>query len=634
MPLFVIFIFGAVALGAGVMLSPAWPTAQPRIALAGTFALAIIVGGTIFYSHLFGWDTLVIDYLLFALLISIFLGGTLSIGQTRAEKRGEILLDADQGWPGPQDLAFFLLVALFFAVPLLALPVPLGVDGQAYGYLALTAREGGTFYTLAPFQPEVEYLYSPGFSALTAYLSQQLFQDISIVQFSVSAVVSLMCVWLAYDLGAELRDKRLGRAMALAMLFSLGLFGAFIQAHYTALLGLLFTQAFVLFIVRYTRHSYPADMIAAGLMLGATAISHPGMTIVALLGFVPWLATIWLGEPRPSVRTWAIMAVGVPLVAVIAISPWLVEILPLLRADFASPFERSVENLNVLISYHGVWIVPAAVLGAWLGWLRRDPVTILAVGWLFFILDFSTTGGIAALFPFITRFIHPLDLAWHGPIIPYTILGGAALLWLWDTYIAPRTGGLSYRQAVVVNAALAAVILLALVFSRQIQTLGRTLFNLPDALAAHADVEAMRWIKANTPFEDTRVLNFPDHDGAWVPVIAERDSVYTPHFPYARPNPERAAEQRIFRAFWENPAANHADLLRQAGISYVIVPQIITDRASYDESWRFSEPLAWEIPMQSPVSAADYLQLVYDHDGAHVYRVIGDEEDTEDPPES
>ena len=34
MSLFVVFIFGAVLLGTGAILSPAWPTAQPRIALS------------------------------------------------------------------------------------------------------------------------------------------------------------------------------------------------------------------------------------------------------------------------------------------------------------------------------------------------------------------------------------------------------------------------------------------------------------------------------------------------------------------------------------------------------------------------------------------------------------------------
>ena len=66
--------------------------------------------------RLSGWDTLVVDYLLFALLSGVVLGGTLSTAQARAEARGERLEDRDQGWPGPGDLAFFAFAALLLLV--------------------------------------------------------------------------------------------------------------------------------------------------------------------------------------------------------------------------------------------------------------------------------------------------------------------------------------------------------------------------------------------------------------------------------------------------------------------------------------------------------------------------------------
>ena len=47
MSLFIAFILAAVLLGAGAMLSPAWRTAQPRVGLAATLCLALIVGGAV-----------------------------------------------------------------------------------------------------------------------------------------------------------------------------------------------------------------------------------------------------------------------------------------------------------------------------------------------------------------------------------------------------------------------------------------------------------------------------------------------------------------------------------------------------------------------------------------------------------
>ena len=43
MILFVIFIFGAVVIGAGALFAPAWPTEQPRIALTAALALGLVV---------------------------------------------------------------------------------------------------------------------------------------------------------------------------------------------------------------------------------------------------------------------------------------------------------------------------------------------------------------------------------------------------------------------------------------------------------------------------------------------------------------------------------------------------------------------------------------------------------------
>ncbi|PJF23239.1 MAG: hypothetical protein CUN56_01930 [Phototrophicales bacterium] len=559
MPLFVMVIFGAIVLGAGAMLSPAYPTKQPRIALAGTLALAFIVGGTVFYSSLFGWDTLVIDYMMFALVTGIFLGGTLSVGQMRAEAKGQELLDKDQGWTGPQDLTFFAVVALLFGLPVILLQVPLGTDAQAYGYMALTTREGGTFDTLAPFLPDVQYLYSPGFSALTAYLSQQLNQGIHTVQFCVGAVLGLLNVWLAYDFGAELRDKRLGRAMGIAMLLGVAVFGMLLEGQYTALMGLAFIQAFFIFAYRYLQYGYPVDLVCAGLMLGATAISHAGSTIILLLGFVPWLVSMWLGSPKPDQQRWLWLVIGVPLVALVAVSPWVVDILPLLD-DVTSPFERSATHMLVMAQNHGVIILPIALLGGWLGWQRRDLIVILAIGWLFFILDFAATGGFAALLPFITRYISPADMAWHGPILAYTILGGMGLLYLWDEVIQPRINlHITYRQSYLVNAALAAILLILSLFYEPVLNI----LNLPERDVSASEIEAMLWVKDHTA-PDARVLGRSN----WTAIITERDAVNVPQLPYATGYNETIRE--LLEQFWQAPQANSTIL---NDVTYIITAQ-------------------------------------------------------------
>lgn len=626
MILFVMFIFGAVVIGAGAMLAPAWPTHQPRVALAAALALGVVIGGAVFWAMLFGWNTLVVDYLLFALVSSIFLFGTLSYGQKRAEKRGEVLLDADQGWTSGRDLLLFGFAALVFIIPALIAPVPLDTDAQGFGYLALTAKLGGGFDTLAPFHPEISYLYSPGFPALVAYLSHQLSLGIHLVEMGAGVVLSLLLVWLAYDFGSELQDKRLGRAMSIAMLGGIGLFTAFMDSHYTTLLALVFALAFVTFVIRYLHRRLPSDAVAAGLMLGAVVLSHPDTTIILALGFVPWLATMWLGKPRPSPRTWLVLLIGVPLVGVLAISPWLLHVRDLLGADIVSPFARDPNYWQVMITYHGVVIVPLALLGAVVGLRQRSQAAILSVGWLILILDFSTTGILPSLFPWlpILRYDYPFSLAWHGPIIPYTILGGIGLLWLWDRFAERRFGAALHRLAPALLVGLSALALVGLIVSPQIIEISKDQVGFFGAFSSQADVAAMEWIKANAP-DDARVLNYPaPHEGDWVPVISERDSVYFRPQPFFQGTWEVEAEQARLLAFWHNPAdPANADLLRAANISYVIVPQIVANPNSIETMVRWRVPVE-TIGMQSAVSDAPYLEQVFEQDGAAVYGVRSD----------
>jgi hypothetical protein len=630
MSLFVIFIFSAVVIGAGAMLAPAWPTRQPRIGLNAALALGVIIGGALFWSMLFGWDTLVIDYLLFALITAIFLGGTLSYGQMRAEQQGGELPDAEQGWPGPHDLLFFALVALIFAIPALVLPVPLDTDAQGFGYLALMARLGGDFGALAPFHPEVTYLYSPGFPLLIAYLSQQLGQGIHSVQLGVAAVLGLLCVWLAYDLGAELRDKRLGRALALAMLGGLGLFTAYMDAHYTTLLGLVFGLAFVIYTLRYQRDGYRADLIGAGLMLGAVVVAHPDTTIILALGYGPWLLTMWFGQPRPTLRRWLGLALLVPLIALVAIAPWLWRIQPMLTGELLSPFGRSLDYWRVMVTFHGVWIVPVSLIGIVAGLRQRAQAVILAVGWLVIIVDFAALGIIESLFPWLPlfRYDYPFSIAWHGPIIPYTILGGIGLLWLWDRFFQARLEPVFRRYAYGLIGVGIVAALLALVFNGQILALSKGRIGFFGAFASHADVQVMTWLRDNTPPE-SRVLNFPgtnfdnSHEGDWVPVISERDSVYYRWQPFFRNMEASIAEQDRLRDFWRDPAdPAHADLLTEAGIDYVIVPQIMGNPASFASAWRWNQPFAWAFEMESEVADAPYLELAFEADGAQVFKRV------------
>ena len=431
MPIFPLFVFGAVLFGAGALLAPALPTSQPRIGLAAALVLAIVVLGGVTTSALSHWDSLLIDYLWFGLIVGVFLTGTLSAGMFKAEVEKREL-----GWPGPRELMMLLVIGILFAAPALTLPVPFDTDAQGFGYLALSIRDGGNITTLAPFHPEISYLYSPGFPMLVAYLGHQLSTGIQNIELALGAVFGFLFVWLAYDFGSELDSedgRRTGIVMAICALIGTGLLLADLDSHYTTLMALCFAMAFLTFAVRWTKHGTRVDFIAAAVTLACVPLSHPDTTIILILGYVPWLLTIWLSKPRPTFRRWLGLAVGIPVLALVVLIPWLNKIAPLLGSSIQSPFSVSISHLVVLTIYHGVVIVILALIGIVLGLRRRNPVDILMIGWLALIVDFSTFGLVAHLIPAaLLKYDYPFSIAWHGPIIPYLYLGGTAILWLMD----------------------------------------------------------------------------------------------------------------------------------------------------------------------------------------------------------
>ncbi len=526
MSLFVVFIVAAVLLGAGAMLAPAWRSAQPRVALAATLCLALIVGGAVFYAEAFAWDTLAVDYLLFALLSGVVLGGTLSTAQARAEARGERLADRDQGWPGPQDLAFFALVALVIIIPLLHLPAALGARGQIAGFHSLTALYGESFRSLAPFAPHSQVLVAPGFHALSAYLSQQLSQPIPLIQLCLAAVFVYLLVWLAYDFGAELRDKRLGRALAIATLLSSGMQLSYLDGHFAELLALLFLQAFLLYALRCLRAFNLADLIAGGLMLGAVFYSSLSLGVIAALGFALLCLLSWTIYRGASTRgsRWA-FTFGFPLVALLGIAPWLYNSLPLIFPISPSPYPADMRLLVDIVIGSGSLIIPLAAWGMTIA-LRQTAilrlVSLLMLLWLALILELSLVGLIGKLLPPLGALVNAPNIARHGTILPFSWFSGWALLHIWESKLPLAMKQRLRRLAVPL---LVACALLALALGSAFQPLVtslRPLLKLPQATLTRADNAAMLWLRDNAPAD---ALALSTDGQGWLPVVAERRAV-------------------------------------------------------------------------------------------------------------
>lgn len=358
MSFFGLFIIGAMLVGCGAMLSPAWPTREPRIGLAATLSLALVLGGAVFWAFLAGWDTLAVDYLLFLLVSGVVLGGTFSQGQMRAEQRGEELLDKDQGWPGPEDLVFFGLVGLVCATPLMLLVVPLSQDAAFLSQITLAVRDGGNFTSLAPYFPDQAIFTEPGFHAISAYLSEQLGQPVPQIHQVLGSMGAFLCVWAAYDLGGELQHKPLGRAFAMAALLILSISGLVLNGLYPQLLGILFGLAFTIYALRVYREALWLDVVGAGLMLGAILYVHVPLVIPALAGYAVF---VLMALMQSSDVNYVLRIGSIPLVALAGTAPWLLQHVPDILQEITMSLNESVYGLLVPLIIAGgyglFWIV-------------------------------------------------------------------------------------------------------------------------------------------------------------------------------------------------------------------------------------------------------------------------------------
>jgi hypothetical protein len=612
----------AFLLGSGTLVASIIPTRGARIGLGAVVFLALIVDGTWLLAPLVDWSPALGDAVWIGVFALIVLGAAMTAGYYRGTTGKPAW-----AWPSTRDVLFMIVVITLFGAAVLVLPVPLDTDAQGFGYLALTLREGKDYTTLAPWHPEIDYLYSPGYIGLIAYLSARFDLGIHTLQLIFSAATAVLFVWTAYDLGNELEGPRTGRGLMLAAVIGTGLITAFMDSHFTALLALLFSLGFITFVLRFLDKWRWSSVLFAAICLAGVPLSQPDTTIALIIGYAPWLVVIWLSKPRPSFRAWLILVSVIPSVALGIILPWLASIRDLLGSDIESPFQVEFSHWRTMVLMHGGIVVVLATVGLLVGVRKRHPAHWLMIVWLVGIVEFSTLGLLEKTFPDLLepllKYDYPFSLAWHGPIIPYTLLGGTALVWLADQLGGQRLDRLVGWLAIPVLVLALAGLVAGVVFFDDILATSKDHADFYGAFSSAADTDAMTWIREHTP-QDTRVLNHPGpHEGDWGPDITERDTVYFRPQPFFSNTEQVEAEQEVFRAFWNDPAdPAQADRLRQAGVRYVLVPQVFGNPDSFMDMLRWRQPLPEARSyLKTPINQAPYLQLVYDKNGARVYEV-------------
>lgn len=529
------------------------------------------------------------------------------------------------------------LGALGVVAPLWWLPVPLDTDAQGFGHLALAVREGGTLSTLAPWRPGLTYLYAPGVLVLFARVSSWLpWMSMADVMLGAGHAFAFAFVWIAGTAAAEFglvleghaaaRSSHWRAAGVVAAFASLGYWTALADAHYTSTITLVFATAWAAGLLRAWRTGARGWWAWTGLMLAAVVVSHQDTAIDVALGLVPLaVAALWPSRVPAAAGGMTIMA-GVTLAL---LAPWLATLPSLVASGVASPFPRSLAHWKPLLLYHGLaW--PAVAVAGLMVWRRCRWAWACGI-WVALVADFAVFGVVERVAPWlaapITRFDFPFGLGWHGPIVPYLLLGAGAMAWAATRARIDLAAHPSRAGAVV----LLAIVVAALVAFRSLADASRERVEWHGAFATRNDVEALRWIRDHTP-PGARLLNYPgdhealrDWEGHWAPVVAERDSVYFRMQPFFLSGPAvdaASSEQRALLAFWRDPRDEaHAAALEARRIAFVVVPEVVNDPGA-GRRWRGAPPALLPGVVSRPADAP-YLRKVFAAGGAEVYAFEG-----------
>lgn len=527
-------------------------------------------------------------------------------------------------------ILFHLALMGVFIAPAFVLYLPLDTDAQGFGYLALMVREGGTIDTLAPWQPEVRYLYSPTLFVWWAFISDLFNLPLHQVMLPFSHLMAGMVAWLAIDLGQALLPgrPRMRWLMPVMVVLGLGLFLTLLDSAYTSVLGFVFVTLFLILAFHRREGSQTPIILMASVALAAVALTHPDTIIILLIGYIPFYATSWLSRKEPlTPRIWLRLFVLIPATGVLLTVPWLLRVWPLFfEAHVVSPFELSFRHVQQLVAFQGGLVPLLAVPGVIIALRRRQLPDILMLTWLAFILDFSMFGITDRVFSLtgidIMRYVYPFSVAWHGPILVYAYLAAATF----DTVLDSQMVTVPAKW---INRGLAAsllLMLLAVVFQRPILAASRQAAGFFGAFSSRADLAAMAYLRESAP-PDALLLNYPlGHEAHWAPVIAERESVTfrdQPFFSGAEPYYDRSAD--LADAYFDLAAEGVYEQIQAYGVTHLVVPQIINQPERFGDMqammrWRWPGDY-WQEPETSP-DELDWLELVFDQDGARVYRVL------------
>jgi hypothetical protein len=527
---------------------------------------------------------------------------------------------------------------VFFSIPIIT-NIPFDVDSQGFGFLSLTVKESGSISALSPFYPEVKWVYSPSFFIFTAFISDITMASIPIAMITFSAIVCILILASAYDFGKRIKDREFGILLGISMLAGTWLFSAFLDSHYTIVLGTFFLISFVNFFFRAMKEQTVFNVFISSLALAGIFYTHPDTLFNLLIAFIPFAFTIFFSNEKLNIRKYLKLFVGMPLLSMILVLPYIIHALGILINNSFKHvgFYTSPSNIILIIAFGGLAVPILSLVGFYFAFKNRSAEDVFMITWFIAIIEFSSIGFFEYLFSRLPvnpmSLMYPFGVAWHAPIIPLSFLAAIALYagynysknkfsWLFNHF---------KKYLVIIISSIMIILIFCIIFSNGILIFSKR-FSLPlyGEFSSKEDVKAMQWIKENTP-KDSFILNYPMltsnnkvvgwFEGHWVPIISERKSAFNRGQPFFfNTDSFDSKKEEYYRVYVDPAAKGSEELIYRNKIDYVIIPQIIENPDAFSEMYRWRDPINI-IQQNSHFEDAKYLEEVYNANGAKVFKV-------------
>ncbi|MFQ5611930.1 MAG: hypothetical protein ACE5H9_07325, partial [Anaerolineae bacterium] len=488
----------------------------------------------------------------------------------------------------PLDVALAVVVLLIFLVRLAIarnITVPFWGDSYQHTVISqLVVDNGGLFSSWEPYADLHSLTYHFGFHANVAFFHWITNIEIIKAVIWMGQVMNILAVLALYPLAVHFAGSRwagLGAVLLSGLLLPMPMFyvnwGRFTQLSGQVILPLAMLLTWI--VVKTDKRNWRL-IVLNWIIISGLALTHYRVLIFYSI-FVLALGIVMLRQPRQRetfIRL-ALLALG----ALIIVLPWFIHVYGGKIAEAfvtqvttqparMSGFLRQYNAIGPLSSYMGTgwWLL--TLLGVGLGlWQRQKAVAILTL-WsaLLFLaanpalLRLPGTGTISNFAIFIAVYI-PVSL----------VIG------LLFAAIASRLEPWPWAQG-----SLLALVVVAGLWGARLQS--AALQPARHALVTRPDLQAMAWIRSNTPADARFLVNsffayggsaiVGSDGGWWVPLLAERANT-APPLNYASeqgPRPNYREEVNALTAEIQERGVDHPQviaLLRERGVTHIYVGQ-------------------------------------------------------------